>query len=90
MSVVGYAHRSGSVRASIGDYDEALHRVSAQLRGLGWMESLVVCGSYAKGSLSPGWSDLDLVAVYRGRLDAERLIEAGLVVRPAGNPHTGR
>ena len=62
----------------------------AQLRGLGWMESLVVCGSYAKGSLSPGWSDLDLVAVYRGRLDAERLIEAGLVVRPAGNPHTGR
>lgn len=73
MSVVTYQHRMSEVSSDIAAYDDTLASISAFLRTFDWISSLIICGSYAKGSLAPGWSDLDLVAVYTGEMTKERL-----------------
>ncbi len=80
MSVVTYQHRMSEVSSDIAAYDDTLASISTFLRTFDWISSLIICGSYAKGSLAPGWSDLDLVVVYTGemtkkRLDAVRLAD---------------
>ncbi|MEO1110358.1 MAG: nucleotidyltransferase domain-containing protein [Pseudomonadota bacterium] len=73
MSVVTYQHRMNNVSGDIAAYNETLMSMSAFLRTFDWISSLIICGSYAKGSLAPGWSDLDLVVVYTGEMTRERL-----------------
>ena len=48
-----------------------------ELRGLGWVSDLMVAGSLATGDYVPGVSDLDLVALVDGPVDAAR--QAALV-----------
>ncbi|MEU8069873.1 nucleotidyltransferase domain-containing protein [Micromonospora sp. NPDC049151] len=48
-----------------------------ELRGLGWVSDLMVAGSLATGDYVPGISDLDLVALVDGPVDAAR--QAALV-----------
>lgn len=86
MSVVTYEHRHEDPAPDRRSYDRALTAIATQLAGLGWVEALVVCGSYAKGSLVPGWSDLDLVAIYAGSLTAERVASIGLTGAGRANP----
>ncbi|MFG3679560.1 nucleotidyltransferase domain-containing protein [Micromonospora chalcea] len=43
-----------------------------ELRGLGWVSDLMVAGSLATGDYVPGVSDLDLVALVDGPVDAGR------------------
>lgn len=73
MSVVTYQHRSSNVTGDIADYDDTLNETASFLQSFDWITSLIVCGSYAKGSLAPGWSDLDLVVVYDGEMSRSRL-----------------
>jgi hypothetical protein len=42
------------------------------LKALGWVSDLLVGGSLATGDYTPGVSDLDLVAIVDGRVDAAR------------------
>lgn len=44
----------------------------ARLRSLGWVTELFVGGSAARGDYMPGVSDLDLVALVAGPVDAAR------------------
>lgn len=46
--------------------------LAGRLEALGWVIDLLVAGSLATGDYVPGVSDLDLVAVTRGRVDASR------------------
>lgn len=50
----------------------AVHDLGNELRGLGWVSDLMVAGSLATGDYLPGVSDLDLVALVDGRVDAGR------------------
>jgi len=86
VSVVTYEHRHEEAATDRRSYDRALTAITTQLAALGWVEALVVCGSYSKGSLVPGWSDLDLVAIYRGSLSADRTAAASLSGSGRANP----
>lgn len=50
----------------------AVAELGLRLRGLGWIGELFVGGSAATGDYIPGISDLDLVALVAGRVDAAR------------------
>lgn len=50
----------------------ALAQFGADLAALGWVSDLLVAGSLATGDYIPGVSDLDLVAVTTGPVDAGR------------------
>jgi hypothetical protein len=50
--------------------------LGAELGRLGWVTDLLVAGSLATGDYRPGVSDLDLVAITAGPVDADR--QAGL------------
>ena len=56
---------------------EAVTELAARLALLSWVRDLWVAGSVATGDHVPGVSDLDLVAMVDGPVDAER--EARLV-----------
>lgn len=47
--------------------------LAQQLEELGWVSDLLVAGSLATGDYVPGVSDLDLVAVVDGPVDASRI-----------------
>jgi hypothetical protein len=49
-----------------------LERFGGDLNALGWVSDLLVAGSLATGDHVPGVSDLDLVAVTDGPVDADR------------------
>lgn len=51
---------------------EAVTTLAQRLRELGWVRDLLVAGSLATDDYVPGVSDLDLVAVVDGPLDAPR------------------
>jgi len=51
---------------------EAVTALAERLAGLGWVSDLLVAGSLATGDYVPGVSDLDLVAVVTGTVDAAR------------------
>ncbi|MFE9956734.1 nucleotidyltransferase domain-containing protein [Micromonospora sp. NPDC005299] len=50
----------------------AVDEFAGELAALGWVTDLLVAGSLATGDHLPGVSDLDLVAVTDGRVDAAR------------------
>lgn len=50
----------------------AVEEFGRQLAELGWVSDLLVAGSLATGDYVPGVSDLDLVALADGPLDADR------------------
>lgn len=86
MSVVVYERQGLPTPAGRTEYDASLKAITAQLQALEWVDSMVVCGSYAKGSLVPGWSDLDIVAVYSGRLGTEQMESLRLTGPDRANP----
>ena len=51
----------------------AIELIGRQLEELGWVSGLLVAGSMATGDYMPGVSDLDLVALVDGPVDAGRL-----------------
>lgn len=50
----------------------SVRALAAELAGTGWVTDLLAGGSLATGDYRPGISDLDLVAVVEGPVDAER------------------
>lgn len=53
------------------DTPPAVAHLAAKLTALGWVTDLLVGGSLATGDYRPGVSDIDLVAIAKGPLDAE-------------------
>ncbi len=86
MSVVTYAHRSGGLQTEAADYVNAVANVTSQFEKIPWVEAVIICGSYAKGSLAPGWSDLDVVVVHEGHLDHDRIAALKLSGTGRANP----
>lgn len=52
---------------------DVVREVGRQLTALGWVSDLLVGGSVASGDYLPAVSDIDLVAVVKGPMDAGRL-----------------
>jgi predicted nucleotidyltransferase len=86
MSVVTYAHRKGSLQTEAADYVNTVAHLTAQFEKIPWVESVIICGSYAKGSLAPGWSDLDVVVVHEGGLTQDRVAALKLTGTGRTNP----
>lgn len=55
------------------DLPRAVRELAERLQALGWVPDLLVAGSLATGDHVPGVSDIDLVAVVDGPVDAGRL-----------------
>lgn len=57
----------------------AVAGLGLRLQGLGWVSELLVGGSAATGDYTPGVSDLDLVALVAGPVDAARQVTLSVV-----------
>jgi len=62
--------RPGDTVSGVTRLPVAVRALSARLAGLGWVPDLLAAGSLTTGDYIPGVSDLDLVAVVAGSLDA--------------------
>lgn len=64
--------------------------LGGELKGLGWVTDLMVAGSLATGDYVPGASDLDLVALVDGPVDAGRQATLAAIHRRLdGGPGAG-
>ena len=72
---LGEFHRAAGASGNIDSVNTppvAVEMLAAELRPLGWVSDLFVGGSAATGDYRAGVSDLDLVALAEGPIDAER------------------
>jgi predicted nucleotidyltransferase len=61
---------------SVEEYKGLAERCVQEVSRLGLVKSIVLCGSIVKGTVIPGWSDLDLIIFFE-RLSDEIFIPFG-------------
>ena len=64
MTTVDFGHRDHTASVKLEDYQQLHDRIIEKTSRVKGVCSLVSCGSLIKGTLVPGWSDLDIIIFY--------------------------
>jgi predicted nucleotidyltransferase len=65
--LIDTSHRAGAVVGDEATYWRFADRLVKRLAEISCIESIVLCGSLAKGDVVPGWSDIDLLVFLSDR-----------------------
>ncbi len=66
MATVDFGHRCEISWASKAQYRDFADELVSATAGESGVRSIVICGSLAKGTLVPGWSDIDIIYFFEG------------------------
>jgi|GEM_PF-6512782 len=65
---IDVSHREKLERYKKEDYYELAESCINKIRNLSNVESIILCGSLAKGDIIPGWSDVDIIVILKDRV----------------------
>ena len=65
---IDVSHRGKLERYKKEDYYELAESCVNKIRNLSNVESIILCGSLAKGDIIPGWSDVDIIVILKDRV----------------------